>query len=79
LYPQLVLHFGWEFLTIYLNYSWSDFFWRSYCPFTLKIFHQKVFFYIQVLKFRWEFLKTWHACLLLYKTSSTHIKYCPCL
>jgi hypothetical protein len=26
LYPQLVLHFGWEFLTIYLNYSWSDFF-----------------------------------------------------
>jgi hypothetical protein len=44
LYPQLLLHFGWEFLTIDLNYSWSDIFWRSYCPFTLKIFHQKVFF-----------------------------------
>ena len=44
LYPQLILHFGWEFLTIYLNYSWYDIFLRSYCPFTLKIFHQKVFF-----------------------------------
>ena len=43
LYPQLILHFGWEFLTIYLNYSWHDFFWRSYCPFTLKIFHQEFF------------------------------------
>ena len=26
LYPQLLLHFGWEFLTIDLNYSWSDIF-----------------------------------------------------
>ena len=38
--------------------------WRSYHPFSFRICHLKVCTLLQYLHFKWEFLKTLHACLL---------------
>ena len=66
-------HFACLLITIWwITYHYDSLigpFWRSYCPFQLRTFHQKVLYmYLQfLLYFKREFLKTLHACFLPYK------------
>ena len=43
---------------------WSDYFWRSYCPFWEYFIN---FFYPLLLHFKWKLLKTLHSCLWAYQ------------
>ena len=40
---------------------WSDHLWRCYCSFSSKTL------YVQLLHFKWEFLRKLHTCLLSYE------------